>query len=67
MFRLKLIREMIKMGKVLDYIRSLFCKHEWELISKEYVYENSYSNRPLGERRTYLCEKCMRRKNVKTW
>lgn len=55
------------MGWIIDYIRSCFCKHQWKLLEEAHVYESSYSNMPLGTRRTYICEKCLKRKIIKTW
>ena len=55
------------MGWIIDYIRSCFCKHQWKLIEESLVYQNSYTDMPLGTRRTYICEKCLRRKIIKTW
>ena len=49
---------------LIDYIRSCFCKHEWELLKKTTVYGNEdYWGRTvepyvLGTRWFYRCNKC---------
>ena len=49
---------------LIDYIRSCFCKHDWELIDKKQVYDNTdYWGRTvepyyIGTKWTYRCKKC---------
>ena len=50
---------------MIDWIRSLFCKHEWEHISDVRVYENDYSQRPCGREKVFYCKKCMKKKIIK--
>lgn len=42
---------------LINYIRSCFCKHDWELLDKAEVWgrDSKYS---LGLRWTYRCKKC---------
>lgn len=44
---------------LIDYIRSCFCKHQWKLLEEELVYENNYTDRPLGTRRTYIAKSAL--------
>lgn len=48
---------------LINYIRSCFCKHEWELIIDNYTYP------ALGQNRTkvYRCTKCGYSKKYKEW
>lgn len=46
------------MRKLILYLRQCFCKHEWELLNSAYVYEDTYTNMPLGRKWTYRCKKC---------
>lgn len=43
---------------LINYIRSWFCKHDWELIDKSDVYLNPYSKRPYKTVFVYRCKKC---------
>lgn len=48
---------------LIDYIRSCFCKHEWECIAKEVpVVVNSSGN--VAYKWLYVCKKCMKRKEI---
>lgn len=41
---------------IINYIRSCFCKHNWELLSKiRYI---DKKNIPTGHRWVYRCKKC---------
>ena len=52
------------MRRFINYIRSICCKHEWELIKEISTYEDSISVLPAGlqlpvkTRRVYRCIKC---------
>lgn len=49
------------MRKCIDYIRSLFCKHDYEEIDRCLVYDGTfapYYRRCLGMKWTYRCKKC---------
>lgn len=52
------------MRKLIEYIRSVFCKHEWELLSKNTVYSDTnywgLTTEPyiMGTKWTYRCKKC---------
>lgn len=49
---------------LIDYIRSCFCKHEWEKLHETKVYSNTdYFGRTIepvyiGNKWTYRCKKC---------
>ena len=44
------------MRKLIDYIRSCFCKHEWEVKQNEIQF---YLNKPVGYKWSYYkCKKC---------
>lgn len=47
------------MRKLVNYFRSLFCKHEWELIFDNEVIDMYYGHQ-VGKHRqkTYRCKKC---------
>ena len=47
------------MRKLINYIRSCFCKHDWEcLIDKSPVYQGELSKRPVQLIWLYRCKKC---------
>ena len=52
------------MKRLINYIRSFFCKHEWELIDEVYVHDTmDFWGRTvdpyiIGKRWTYRCKKC---------
>ena len=46
------------MRYIVNYIRSLFCKHDWELLRSIKTYESEYSSRPCSHRVIYRCKKC---------
>lgn len=41
---------------LINYIRSCFCNHDWELLSHVNVRENCIGI--IGEKCTYRCKKC---------
>lgn len=49
---------------LINYIRSCFCKHEWELLDKAKVYSDTNSwgmivePHQVGTQWTYRCKKC---------
>ena len=45
---------------LINYIRSCFCKHEWELLDRSSVYGfgDTRDSIPMGTQWTYRCEKC---------
>ena len=55
------------MRVIIDYIRSCFCKHEYELIKQVQVFESCLDNRPMGTKWVYRCKKCLRHKIVKDY
>lgn len=47
------------MRKLINYIRSCFCKHEWELIDEVNMWDYDISTKhPIGKKWTYRCKKC---------
>ena len=56
------------MKRLINYIRSCFCKHDWELIFDTYaygLYGTSYEY-PLYRMKTYRCKKCEIEKKYKS-
>ena len=43
---------------LINYIRSCFCNHNWELLAYVNVYGDDNDNYPLGKKWTYRCKKC---------
>ena len=49
---------------LINYIRSCFCKHDWELLDESQVYDDTdYWGRTvkeykIGTKWTYRCKKC---------
>lgn len=46
---------------LINYLRSLWCKHDWELLDKAAVFDGdspSYHNRPIYRQYVYRCKKC---------
>jgi len=46
------------MRKLINYIRSCFCRHEWELLNRAEIYEDAKNTMPKGMKWTYRCKKC---------
>lgn len=49
----------------INYIRSCFCEHDWELLRKADVY-NDYDYQ-IGTKWTYRCKKCGYMKTYKDY
>ena len=47
------------MRSVINYIRSCFCKHDWELLQETEVWngDNPYAKYPMGSKWVYRCKK----------
>ena len=43
---------------LINYVRSLFCKHEWEFIKNVEYYENPSDRMPVRHTLIYRCKKC---------
>jgi hypothetical protein len=55
------------MRQIIDYIRSWFCRHEWEcLMECVPVYEDAFAIRPSYYKWLYVCKKCKHKKIVKS-
>ena len=53
---------------LIDYIRSCFCKHEWECVKEVTMFDpECSSSRPIGTKWVYRCKKCYRHKVVKDY
>ena len=48
---------------LIDYIRSCFCKHEWECIVNEAIIKNE-NGKTVAYKWLYVCRKCMKKKEV---
>lgn len=48
----------------IDYIRSCFCKHEWELLQKTRIFEKGYEI-PVNYEWVYRCKKCCCKKTIR--
>lgn len=52
---------------LINYIRSCFCKHEWECIASNIaVYDSDFDRLPLYHKNIYVCKKCMVKKTIST-
>ena len=43
---------------IINYIRSCFCKHDWEFLTKVNAYDEFSGNMPASVKRVYRCRKC---------
>lgn len=43
---------------LINYIRSCFCKHEWECLTNTLVYDNADDKLPNYKLWIYRCKKC---------
>lgn len=43
---------------LINYIRSCFCEHDFELVHKAYLYDDPGENMPVGILLIYRCRKC---------
>lgn len=50
---------------LINYIRSCFCRHDFELIGETSTYESPHSERPYKRTKTYFCKKCGYHKQIK--
>ena len=48
------------MRTLINYLRSCFCKHEWEKLDEARVWntDSPYARYPIGNKWTYRCKKC---------
>ena len=46
------------MRRLINYIRSCFCKHDWELIFNTRVFIDPNESMPSGYVKVYRCTKC---------
>jgi len=58
---------------LINYIRSCFCKHEWELLDKIEVYDDrdcwgkTVKPYTVGKKWTYRCKKCGESKTLRNY
>lgn len=50
---------------LINYIRSCFCKHEWELIFDTKVFGDTDTVIPIRYEKVYRCKKCGMSKKYK--
>lgn len=50
---------------IINYIRSCFCEHEWDLLG-EYTVYNNFTNKPVYDKYIYRCKKCGYAQKVKS-
>lgn len=55
------------MWKIIDWIKSIFCKHDWELVQISDVYSDLWDKYPVGRKYIYICKKCKTMKINKTY
>ena len=48
------------MRLIVDFVRFLFCNHDWEIIQRAMYYEDDYDKRPYKYKVVYRCKKCGR-------
>ena len=46
------------MRAIINYIRSCFCKHDFELLAKVTTKDPFYGNKPIGHKHVYRCKCC---------
>ena len=51
---------------LINYIRSCFCKHDWELLSESNVWENTNDKYPIEKKWTYRCKNVDALKRIRT-
>lgn len=52
---------------MIDFIRRLFCNHEWKDVSgRVKVWDSDISSEhPVSYERTYVCKKCLKKKTIR--
>lgn len=50
---------------LIDYFRTCFCKHDFQLLCQNNVYATEFSKMPKYVEYTYMCKKCGYVKKVK--
>lgn len=48
------------MRTLINYLRSCFCKHDWEEVKHVVIYDSEpfYEDYAIGDKWTYRCKKC---------
>lgn len=53
---------------LVNYIRSCFCKHDWELLKEVKMWDgDTQYNMPIGTKWVYRCKKCGWHKIIKDY
>lgn len=54
---------------LINYFRSCFCKHDWELLQQTNVWsgDNPHFEYPIGTKWIYRCKKCGWHKIIKNY
>ena len=57
------------MRLLINYFRSCFCKHDWELLQQANVWsgDNLHFEYPIGTKWIYRCKKCGWHKIIKNY
>lgn len=50
---------------MVDFIKRLFCDHEYTDVSGEIKVYNSFSEYPIRRERTFVCKKCLKKKKIR--
>lgn len=53
------------MRRLINYIRSCFCKHDWENLGQMNIFNEFSDTIPYERRITYRCKKCGYTQRVK--
>ena len=52
---------------LINYFRSCFCKHDWELLGKANMFYDEDDKMSIGMKWTYRCKKCGWHKIIKNY
>ena len=52
---------------LINYFRSCFCQHDFELIKQVNIYDEYDSKLPIGTRWVYRCKRCCYYKVIKDY
>jgi hypothetical protein len=53
---------------LINYFRSCFCQHDWELLQQTRVWDGDSPNEyPIGTKWVYRCKKCGWHKIIKSY
>lgn len=52
--------------RTIQYLRSCFCNHKWELVLQTRTWEHDTDRRPIGCEKVYMCAKCGHIQRIKS-